>query len=72
MKPLTENEFPLKDSFDAIRRIQGLPQDLFDKGYIFVSFDSLLDYFRNECNADRVKMAIVDKFWLNIAERNCL
>ena len=34
--------------------------------------NSLLDYFLNECNADRVKMAIVDKFWLNIAERNCL
>ena len=39
LKPLTENEFSYKDSFDATRRIQSLPQDLFDKGYIFVSFD---------------------------------
>ena len=39
LKPLTESEFSLKDSFDATRRIQSLPQDLFDKGYIFVSFD---------------------------------
>ena len=39
MNPLTTNELSLKDSFDAITRIQNIPQDLFDKGYKFISFD---------------------------------
>ena len=39
LNPLTINEFSLKDSFDATTRIQNIPQDLFDKGYKFISFD---------------------------------
>ena len=39
LNPLTANEFSLKDSFDATTRIQNIPQDLFDKGYKFISFD---------------------------------
>ena len=38
LNPLTINEFSLKDSFDATTRIQNIPQDLFDKGYKFISF----------------------------------
>ena len=39
LNPLTINEFSLKDSFNATSRIQNIPQDLFDKGYKFISFD---------------------------------
>ena len=33
--PLTMNEFSLKDSCDATKRIQNIPDELFEKGYIF-------------------------------------
>ena len=39
LNPLTMNEFSLKDSFDATKRIQNIPDELFEKGYRFVSFD---------------------------------
>ena len=39
LNPLTMNEFSLKDSFDATKRIQNIPDVLFEKGYRFVSFD---------------------------------
>ena len=37
--PLTSNEYTIKDSFDAATRINNIPQELFDQGYRFVSFD---------------------------------
>ena len=37
--PLTNNEFTLKDSFEAINRIQDIPSSLFVNGYKYVSFD---------------------------------
>ena len=39
LNPLIMNEFSLKDSFDATKRIQNIPDELFEKGYRFVSFD---------------------------------
>lgn len=36
---ITLNEFTLKDTFDAVSAIQSIPQDLFNEGYHFVSFD---------------------------------
>ena len=36
---LTENEFTVKDSFDAANEIQAIPSELVDEGYRFVSFD---------------------------------
>ena len=39
LNPLTHNEFVLKDSFDAAAKIDNIPQQLFDNGYIFASFD---------------------------------
>ena len=39
LQPLTQNEFTLKDSFDAASRIKLIPSELFDQGYKFVSFD---------------------------------
>ena len=37
--PFTENEFTVKDSFDAANKIKAIPSELFDEGYRFVSFD---------------------------------
>ena len=37
--PLTNNEFTLKDSFEAVNRIQDVPSSLFVKGYKYVPFD---------------------------------
>ena len=39
LNPLTTNEFFPKDSFNATTHTQNIPQDLFDKGYKFISFD---------------------------------
>ena len=39
LNPLTLNEFSLRDSFDTITHIENIPQNLFTKGYRFVSFD---------------------------------
>ena len=39
LHPLTENNFTVKDSFDAANKIQAIPSELFDEGYRFVSFD---------------------------------
>ena len=36
---LTSNEYTIKDSFEAATRINNIPLELFDQGYIFVSFD---------------------------------
>ena len=45
--PLTYNEYTIKDSFDAVTRIKNIPQELFDQGYRFVSFD-VVSLFTNE------------------------
>ena len=39
LNPLTQNAYTLKDSFDAVSRIQNIPINLFKDGYRFVSFD---------------------------------
>ena len=39
LNPLTMNSHTLKDSFDAVTRIQNIPEELFRNGYRFVSFD---------------------------------
>ena len=36
---LTMNSHTLKDNFDAVTRIQNIPEELFRNGYRFVSFD---------------------------------
>ena len=37
--PLTTNEFLLKDSFDAAKRMKAIQSYLFKNGYQYVSFD---------------------------------
>ena len=37
--PLTNNEYTIKDSFDAAARINNIPQELFDQRYRFLSFN---------------------------------
>ena len=40
LNPLTQNEYSLKDSFDAADRIHNnIPDSLYDEGYVLVSFD---------------------------------
>ena len=39
LNPLTHNELILKDSFDAAEKIRNIPNNLFEDGYVFVSFD---------------------------------
>ena len=39
LKSLTENQFTFKDSFDAARKIDQIPKELFDISYMYVSFD---------------------------------
>ncbi|XP_066931458.1 uncharacterized protein [Clytia hemisphaerica] len=39
LNPLTVNDYTLKDSFDAAEKIKQIPKELFDDGYVFVSFD---------------------------------
>ena len=39
LNPLTINEYSLKDSFDAVNRIKGIPQNLFENGYQYMSCD---------------------------------
>ena len=36
----------IKDSFDAVTRIKNIPQELFDQGYRFASFD-VVSFFTN-------------------------
>ena len=38
-KPLTENEFMIRDSFDAANKIKSILPEVFDDGYIFASFN---------------------------------
>ena len=39
LNPLTINNHQLKDSFDAAQRIKTIPNDLYNDGYVLVSFD---------------------------------
>ena len=39
LNPLTQNEYHLKDSFDAAERIKNIPSHFYDEGYKLVSFD---------------------------------
>ena len=39
LNPLTLNDYNLRGSFDAVSVIRSIPQNLFDEGYRFVSFD---------------------------------
>ena len=39
LSPLAQNEFSLKDSFDAVTRIHNIPPQLVVQGYRYVSFD---------------------------------
>ena len=39
LHPLTENNFTVKDSFDAANKIQAIPSEILDEGCRFVSFD---------------------------------
>ena len=39
LQPLTQNEYTLKDTFDAANRIKAISPALFTEGYEFVSFD---------------------------------
>ena len=39
LNPLTQNEYHLKDSFDAAEKIRSIPTHLYDEGYQLVSFD---------------------------------
>ena len=36
---MTINKYTLKDSYDTATRIRNIPTELFDQGYVFVSFD---------------------------------
>ena len=38
LNPLTQNEFIIRDFFDAANKIKSIPSKVFDDGYIFVSF----------------------------------
>ena len=39
LNPLTINEYHLTDSFEPVSTIKAIPQNLFDEGFRFVSFD---------------------------------
>ena len=39
LNPLTQNEYTVKDSFDAVNRIRNIPTEFFEEGYSHVSFD---------------------------------
>ena len=39
LNPLTQNQYALKDSFEAAERIRAIPDHLYEEGYQLVSFD---------------------------------
>ena len=39
LNPLTQNQYALKDSFEAAEKIKAIPDHLYDEGYRLVSFD---------------------------------
>ena len=39
LNPLTQNDYSVKDSFEAVNKIQQTPPELFDQNYRYFSFD---------------------------------
>ena len=39
LNPLTQNAYSLKDSFEAAEKIRAIPRNLYNEGYVLVSFD---------------------------------
>ena len=42
INPLTQNDYTVKDSFEAVNMINKIPPELFDQGYQYFSFDITL------------------------------
>ena len=64
LNPLTINEYPVKDPFDAPNRIKGISQHLFENGYQYISFDveSLFPNVPNKPTVDLIlKRIYTDK-----------
>ena len=67
INPLTQNEFVLRDSFDAVERIKSIPSSLFNEGYKLVSFDvtSLFTNVPLDFTIDIILDRIYDKNFFN-------
>ena len=39
LNPLTINDYAIKDTFDAVHKINNIPKQLYEEGYVLVSFD---------------------------------
>ena len=52
-----ENDFTVKDSFDATKKIQTIPSELFGEGYRFASFD-VTPLFANVRSNRSIKMIL--------------
>ena len=39
LRPLTQKDYSVKDSFEAVNRIHSIPSELFDQWYQYYSFD---------------------------------
>ena len=61
LQPLTHNDYNLKDSFDAVKRIRSIPPESFDEGYQFVSFD-VQSLFTNVSVTKTINM-VLDKVY---------
>ena len=57
------NEFSLKDSFDTAIRIRNIPKELFDQGYVLVSFD-VVSLFTNVPHERAIKI-ILDRVYID-------
>ena len=40
LSPLTQNEYTVKDSFEAVNKIPKIPPELFEQGYSYVYFNA--------------------------------
>ena len=48
LNQLTQTEFMIRDSFDAVSKINSIPPEVLDNGYILASFDvEILDHLYN-------------------------
>ena len=63
LNPLTENEFIIRDLFDAANKIKSIPPDVFDDGYIFASFD--VESLFTNMPLQRTISIILDRFYNN-------
>ena len=57
LSPLTQNGHSVKDSFEASSRIQNISPTLFEKGYVFISFD-VVSLFTNVPLDRRIKIIL--------------